>query len=189
MGIDLVSQRLADCGLAVRIADAGEKWGWFAVAATAAGVCGATFGHTTALEAANELEERLDVPHGDSGGSGEEIAATAARELVAFFAGESAVFTVPLALRGTGFQRAVWEATNAIPYGALMSYRDVAAQIGRPQAYRAVGNALGRNALPVIVPCHRVIASDGSFGGYTQGLPWKERLLDLEGSLRRVKHP
>ncbi len=189
MGIDLVSQRLADCGLAVRIADAGEKWGWFAVTATAAGVCGATFGHATALEAGKELEERLDVPRGDTVGSGEETVETAARELLAFFAGDLGGFTVPLALRGTAFQRAVWEATNAIPYGVLSSYRDVAAQIGRPQAYRAVGNALGRNALPVIVPCHRVIASDGSFGGYTQGLPWKERLLDLEGSLRHIQHP
>ena len=189
MKTDLNTHRLSDRACAVHVANAGQAWRWFAVAATADGVCGATFGHDNALEAGKALEERLAVPAPDTGGGAEQMAATAARELLAFFAGKGPGFSVPVALRGTHFQRAVWEETNAIPYGTLVSYQDVAARIGRPRAYRAVGNALGKNSLPIIVPCHRVIASDGSFGGYTRGLPWKERLLDLEGSLWRVKQP
>ena len=116
----------------------------------------------------------------------ERIVDAAVKELCAFFAGEGKGFSVPIALNGTAFQRAVWEETNAIEYGTLVSYQDIAKRIGKPLAYRAVGNALGQNPLPVIVPCHRVIASDGSFGGYTRGLPWKERLLAHEGSLALV---
>ena len=168
---------------AICIADAGQQWGWFAVAATSQGVCGATFGHANALEAGKELEEKLAETIVGDGAGGEQIAARAADELLAFFAGNGVAFSIPIALNGTAFQRAVWEETNAIEYGSLTSYQDIAKRIGKPQAYRAVGNALGKNALPIIVPCHRVIASDGSFGGYTRGLPWKERLLALEGSL------
>ena len=120
-------------------------------------------------------------------GAADEIAAEAVTELLRFFAGESRAFSMPISLAGTAFQRAVWDETNKIAYGSLATYRDVAARIGRPQAYRAVGNALGQNPLPVIVPCHRVIASDGSFGGYTRGLHWKERLLALEDSLASVR--
>jgi methylated-DNA-[protein]-cysteine S-methyltransferase len=174
-------------GYEIRLADAGEQWGWFAIAASAQGVCGATFGHANSMEAGKELEERLEqLTHANSHGA-DQIAAVAADELLAFFAGDSLAFSVPVALAGTAFQQAVWHETNAIAYGELATYQEIAKRIGRPQAYRAVGNALGKNALPVIVPCHRVIASDGTFGGYTRGLPWKERLLALEGSLSRLQ--
>lgn len=169
----------------VRLADAGPHWGWFAVAATSEGVCGATFGHANELEAGKVLEEILDSSLGGNGKS-EQIAESAVSELLAFFAGEGVTFSVPIALTGTAFQRAVWQETNAVEYGTLATYQEIAKRIGKPLAYRAVGNALGQNPLPVIVPCHRVIASDGSFGGYTRGLPWKERLLALEGSLELV---
>ena len=169
----------------VRLADAGPHWGWFAVAATSEGVCGATFGHANELEAGKVLEEILDSSLGGNGKS-EQIAALAVSELLAFFAGEGVTFSVPIALTGTAFQRAVWQETNTVEYGALATYQEIAKRIGKPLAYRAVGNALGQNPLPVIVPCHRVIASNGSFGGYTRGLPWKERLLALEGSLELV---
>ena len=181
-------------GYALRLAEAEQDWGWFAVAATPRGVCAATFGHDNFLEAGKTLEATWQAGNfpaetvGASAGAGaEEIVETAVRELLAFFAGRGTSFGVPLAVAGTPFQRAVWEETRTLRYGELATYRDIAARIGRPQAYRAVGNALGQNPLPVIVPCHRVIASDGSFGGYTRGLPWKERLLELEDSLASVR--
>ena len=170
----------------VRLADAGPHWGWFAVAATSEGVCGATFGHDNELEAGRALEEELDSSLGGNKES-EQLADSAISELLRFFSGEGVGFSVPVALSGTAFQRAVWAETNLVEYGTLATYQEIAKRIGKPLAYRAVGNALGQNPLPVIVPCHRVIASDGSFGGYTRGLPWKERLLALEGSLGLVR--
>ena len=178
--------RSTQSGCAVRLADAGEQWGWFAVAATATGICEATIGHENMLEAGKTLEERLGAPVG-ANDDAEHIAKAAEQELHAFFAGEGITFSVPISLAGTAFQRAVWEETSAIAYGKLATYQEIARRIGKPQAYRAVGNALGQNPLPVFVPCHRVIASDGSYGGYTRGLPWKERLLALEGSVNLVQ--
>lgn len=170
---------------AVHAVDSGQVWGWFAVAATPQGVCAATFGHDNELEAGKTLEEKIEAA-ADANSEAWRIADAAARELRAFFDGESVSFRVPIDLAGTAFQRAVWEETKALDYGTLATYQDIAKRIGKPLAYRAVGNALGQNPLPVIVPCHRVIASDGSFGGYTRGLPWKERLLAHEGSLALV---
>lgn len=179
------SQHRAASGCAVRVAEAAQDWGWFAVAAMPSGVCGATFGHDNALEAGGALEESVGIPDAASVDA-DTIVEAAVTELHAFFAGESLSFDVPVALAGTAFQRAVWQETIAIAYGKLSTYREVAKRIGKPQAYRAVGNALGQNPLPIIVPCHRVIASDGSFGGYTRGLPWKKRLLAFERSLELV---
>ena len=100
-----------------------------------------------------------------------------------YFNGHKTTFPDKLDLSGaTPFQREVWQATRLIPYGATRSYAWVANQIRRPRAVRAVGQALGRNPLPVIVPCHRVIASDGKLGGFTGGLDMKRRLLYLEAS-------
>lgn len=82
---------------------------------------------------------------------------------------------------GTPFQRKVWGALRQIPYGQTRSYAWVAQRIGKPKAARAVGAACGANPIPVIIPCHRVVASDGSLGGYTAGLAWKKKLLRLEG--------
>ena len=92
-------------------------------------------------------------------------------------------FPIDLDLEGcTGFQRDVWEATSRIPYGQLRSYGWIAAEIGRSHAARAVGQALGTNRLPIIIPCHRVVRSDGSLGGFSGGLHWKEELIKLEGA-------
>ena len=77
----------------------------------------------------------------------------------------------------------MWEATARIPYGQLRSYGWIANEIGRPRAARAVGNALGSNRLPIIIPCHRVVSYDGSLGGFSGGLHWKEELLELEESV------
>jgi methylated-DNA-[protein]-cysteine S-methyltransferase len=102
------------------------------------------------------------------------------RQLESYFAGELRDFDVPLDLDGTDFQLAVWTALRRIPFGETRSYADLARDIGRPNAVRAVGLANGRNPVSIIVPCHRVIGSDGSLTGYGGGLPRKRFLLEHE---------
>ena len=104
----------------------------------------------------------------------------ARRQLDEYFAGHRTEFDLPLSPRGTAFQREVWAALQTIPYGEVRSYGQIAAQIGRPGASRAVGLANGRNPISVIVPCHRVIGASGALTGYGGGLPRKRLLLDLE---------
>ncbi len=106
--------------------------------------------------------------------------AGALAQLSGYFAGTRQAFDVPLAPVGTPFQRAVWDAVAAIPYGETRTYLAIARQIGRPAATRAVGAANGANPLPPIVPCHRVIGADGKLHGYGGGLAIKEALLALE---------
>jgi methylated-DNA-[protein]-cysteine S-methyltransferase len=101
-------------------------------------------------------------------------------QLDAYFAGELTEFDVPLAPAGSGFQLAVWDALTRIPYGETASYGEIAAELGRPDAVRAVGSTNGRNPIAVIIPCHRVIGADGSLVGYGGGLPRKRLLLELE---------
>ena len=107
----------------------------------------------------------------------------AAEQLSEYFAGTRNHFQLPLNPGGTAFQQTVWSALAQIPYGELRSYKDIAETIGKPKAVRAVGAANGRNPLPIVVPCHRVIGSDGSLTGFAGGLPAKTRLLTLEGAL------
>jgi len=103
-------------------------------------------------------------------------------QLRAYFKGDLKRFDVPLAPVGTTFQLKVWQALRAIPYGALVSYKAIAEAVGSPKAVRAVGAANGKNPLPIIVPCHRVIGADGSLTGFGGGLETKQRLIDLERS-------
>jgi methylated-DNA-[protein]-cysteine S-methyltransferase len=105
----------------------------------------------------------------------------AATQLGEYFAGRRREFDLKLAPVGTEFQLRVWRALRAIPYGAVRNYGDVARAIGQPKASRAVGQANGRNPLPIVIPCHRVIAGDGSIGGFSSGLGVKHTLLALEG--------
>ena len=105
------------------------------------------------------------------------------KRLMVYFSGQRETFPDELDLSvATPFQREVWKATKLIPHGETRSYLWVAKQIKRPEAARAVGQALGRNPLPVIIPCHRVIASDGQLGGFSDGLEMKRYLLCLEAS-------
>jgi len=108
------------------------------------------------------------------------------RQLQAYFRGELKEFNLPLALEGTPFQRSVWKNLLAIPYGKTISYGQLADRIGRPKAVRAVGLANGQNPLPIIIPCHRVIGSNGKLTGYGGGLPFKEKLLALESRQLRL---
>ena len=105
----------------------------------------------------------------------------AKRELTAYFARQLRAFSVPLDWDGTDFQESVWQALTAIPYGETVSYADIARAIGRPRSARPTGGAVGRNPLPIIVPCHRVIGTDHTLTGFTGGLNIKVALLELEG--------
>lgn len=105
----------------------------------------------------------------------------AREELTQYFSGQRRVFTLPLVPQGTPFQRMVWQVTATIPWGEVRTYSWLASQIGRPAAVRAVGQALKRNPLPIVIPCHRVIGK-GWMGGFAAGLPVKLRLLTLEGA-------
>lgn len=102
------------------------------------------------------------------------------KELKAYFAGTLREFTIPLAPRGTPFQREVWDALCRIPYGETRTYTAIASEIDRPQAVRAVGHANGSNPIPIIIPCHRLVGSDGSLTGYAGGLGMKRQLIDFE---------
>lgn len=125
------------------------------------------------------LEERFPerpvVRDGDRLGEAE-------RELLEYFAGERSRFDVAVDLSElSGFQRRVLEAARELPFGTVVPYSELARRIGKPKAARAVGNALGRNPVAIIVPCHRIVRTDGSLGGYTGGIAYKERLLEIEG--------
>lgn len=108
------------------------------------------------------------------------------RELEEYFAGTRREFKFPLDLRGTDFQLACWQALIEIPYGETRTYADIALAVGKPQGFRAVGMANNRNPIAIVVPCHRVIASDGTLCGYGGGLDIKRRLLELEGALTGI---
>ncbi len=134
--------------------------------------------HITAIEFAHH--------HGDIDGDTlqtDPALAACAQQLREYFAGDRRHFDLPLAPGGTAFQRAVWGALRDIPYGELRSYRDIAETLDKPQAVRAVGAANGRNPIPIVVPCHRVIGSDGSLTGFAGGLEMKRALLELEGAI------
>ena len=151
--------------------------GALTLAATAHGLAGAWFDaqahHPGALQAPVD--------------SGQRWLAQARRELDEYFAGQRRSFTVPLDAQGTPFQASVWQALRRIGCGQLHSYGAIAQEIGRPAAARAVGAAVGRNPISVIVPCHRVVGRAGALTGYAGGLPRKEALLLLEGVAPEVK--
>jgi O-6-methylguanine DNA methyltransferase len=110
-------------------------------------------------------------------------AAEMAREIELYFDGRLTEFSTPIDLtEGTPFQRSVWEKLLDIPYGKTATYKDVAEGVGKPGASRAVGNAVGANPIPIVIPCHRVLASNG-LGGYSGGINIKKDLLRVEGTL------
>lgn len=102
------------------------------------------------------------------------------QQLEAYFAGDKTSFELPLNPAGTAFQQAVWRQLQEVDYGETASYADIAAAIKRPKAVRAVGAANGRNPIPIIIPCHRIIGSNGTLTGYAGGLDMKQKLLKLE---------
>lgn len=125
---------------------------------------------------------RLATPSGAAPRRSPERCRTAAEQLAQYFAGSRRAFDLPLAPRGTDFQRAVWSELARVPYGSTVTYGELAGRVGRARASRAVGGANNRNPLPIVVPCHRVIGADGSLTGYGGGLERKRALLALEGA-------
>jgi len=101
-------------------------------------------------------------------------------QLEKYFAGELKNFDIPVSLHGTEFSKKIWQELKKISYGKVLSYGEVAHLIGNPKASRATGTALGKNPIPIIIPCHRVISSDGSIGGFSAGIEIKKKLLKLE---------
>ena len=126
--------------------------------------------------------DRFDWTQGASGETADALRTTR-EQLLEYFAGTRRDFDLPLAPQGTAFQMQVWRMLATIPFGDTWSYRDLARAIGKPDAMRAVGAANGRNPLPIVLPCHRVIGADGSLTGFGGGLSIKEALLRLEGAL------
>jgi methylated-DNA-[protein]-cysteine S-methyltransferase len=123
-----------------------------------------------------------DVPQVDD----DPVLLDAAQQLDEYFARTRTTFDLPLYLEGTDFQRTAWLALADIPYGETTSYKTQAAAIGKPGAFRAVGSANGANPIPIVLPCHRVVGSDGSLTGFGGGVEVKQRLLDLEQGAQQL---
>ena len=155
-----------------------SPFGHVFVASTPKGICLVSFSKITEAKFLSLLRKRFqkDIIRNDK------VLANVRKGLLDYFNGCPVRFKVPLDLSiGTQFQRKVWRKVREIPYGELRSYKWVARSIGRAHASRAVGNAVGRNPVAPIVPCHRVVCSDGTLGGYSSGVAIKKRLLNLEG--------
>jgi methylated-DNA-[protein]-cysteine S-methyltransferase len=135
-------------------------------------------GQLAGLEFDNDGKRRAKLPSQAEGETS--LLREAVKQLKAYFAGKRRDFDLPLAPAGTEFQRRVWDALCNIPYGETISYAELARRVESPRACRAVGSANGSNPIAVIIPCHRVIASNGSLGGYGGGLDRKQWLLELE---------
>jgi len=110
------------------------------------------------------------------------VVETLALQLEEYLRGRRTAFDVPILLQGTAFQRAVWAALAKIPYGTTITYGSLAAAVRRPRSARAVGQAVGANPIPLVIPCHRVLPAAGGLGGFGPGTTWKRRLLVLEGA-------
>lgn len=139
----------------------------------------ASLHHVLLPNATAEAEETLE----DEREGRPAAIAEAERQMKEYFAGDRQRFELPLDPEGTDFQRSVWWALAEIPYGATASYGDIARRVGRPTAFRAVGMANGQNPLPIVLPCHRVIGSNGTLTGFGGGLELKEGLLSHERSV------
>ena len=128
-------------------------------------------------------ENRHPADHADWHGGDSPLLQAVETQLSEYFAGTRRIFDLPLAPRGSDFQLAVWRELALIPFGITLSYAQLAQRMGNTQAMRAVGAANGRNPLPIVLPCHRVIGADGALVGFGGGLPVKQFLLRLEGAL------
>ncbi len=155
-----------------------SPFGHVFVASTSKGVCLVSFSRITDTKFLLLLRKI----YGNEAIRDDKALGDVKKTLLDYFNGHPVSFKIPLDLSiGTQFQRKVWRKVKEIPYGELRSYKWVARSIGSAHASRAVGNAVGRNPVAPIVPCHRVVCSDGSLGGYTSGIAIKKRLLNLEG--------
>lgn len=144
--------------------------GTLLLAASDKGLCGLYFEQHKYFKGAGEWEKDAQHP----------VLQSAVRQLDEYFTGKRSDFDLPLDLAGTPFQQAVWQELMRIPFGSTGSYAEQARRIGKPDAVRAVGTAIGRNPVSIVVPCHRVLGASGSLSGYAGGLERKSFLLALE---------
>jgi AraC family transcriptional regulator of adaptative response/methylated-DNA-[protein]-cysteine methyltransferase len=148
------------------------------------GLCLLDFRHRKSFP---RILKRITKLFGDKTHGSSPFIELAETELNQYLQGDLKIFSVPLDIRGSEFQLKVWNALLQVPYGRTASYLDIAQKIGRPEAVRAVANANGQNGIAVIIPCHRVIGSDGSLTGYGGGVAMKKRLLNIESKFKRRK--
>lgn len=150
------------------------------IAATQKGLCRISFGQKKEIDFITELRgEKLGI---DDFIKEDQHFKTIKDDIIRYLSGKPVFFNkYTIDINGTEFQKMVWRILRDIPYGKVLTYRDVAERIGNNKAFRAVGSACGKNKLAIIVPCHRVIASDGKLGGFSGGLRLKKHLLQLEG--------
>jgi len=166
-------------------------WGWMAMAASPRGVQAIVLPKSSRKTAEVAMRRALISSNGHLTGYASRLTVLleeACAQLVAFLEGKRRELDFPVDLSGgSAFQRRVWRAILPIPYGRVRSYKWVALRVGGTRHARAVGHALGANPVPIVIPCHRVVAHDASLGGFTGGLRTKRRLLQLEGTLRQLK--
>ncbi len=163
-------------GLKARYTVVGTKLGWVVVGGFGKGISRISLPESSLEAALAGLDDSIPGAVEDASAFGD-----LPLRLQRYFDGEMVTFPDKLDLEGaTTFEQVVWKATRFIPYGEVKSYAWVAHRIGKPRACRAVGGAMARNRFPIVVPCHRVVASDGSLGGFGGGLGLKKRLLDME---------
>ncbi|BFU94631.1 MAG: Methylated-DNA-[protein]-cysteine S-methyltransferase [Nitrospira sp.] len=162
-----------------------SSWGWVGIAESAKGICAVSLPKTSRQEAERSLRKATGpvmigrATHG---------LRQAREQLKLYLSGRRHSFCLPLDVqRGTIFQQRVWRVLQRLPYASLRSYRWVASRVGGARYARAVGNAVGANPIPIIIPCHRIVAHDVSLGGFSGGLPMKRRLLHLEGTLSSLR--
>jgi O-6-methylguanine DNA methyltransferase len=165
--------------MALQYAEMDAPIGKVFIASTGDKICGITMGGRAWANLLNQFEQ-LDL--GKPQNVSNSVLVQAKKQLQEYFKGKRQEFNLPLFQQGTTFQLRVWDELLTIPYGRLISYGELANRLGKPGGMRAVGAANGQNKIPILVPCHRVIASDGSLGGYAGGLEVKRHLLELETS-------
>lgn len=161
-----------------------SPWGWMGISETPKGIDAVMLPKRSRGAVESGLRRASKEPLD----SGESARLEAARhQLLGYLTGKREMFDLPIDLsRGTPFQRQVWRTLQRVPYGKLRSYQWVAVRVGGRRYARAVGNAVGANPLPIVIPCHRIVAQDASLGGFSGGLPTKRKLLTLEGTLAQL---
>lgn len=160
-------------------------WGWMGLSETAEGINAVVLPKASRQAVLSELQAAsAELLEGRASSQLQEAQA----QLTSYLAGTRRSFDLPLDLsQGTRFQQKVWRTLRGISYGRLRSYQWVALRVGGKQYARAVGNAVGANPMPIVIPCHRIVAQDASLGGFSGGLPTKRKLLTLEGTLDELR--
>ena len=181
LGMRASEYRAKGKGLAIRYCDFHSPLGTVLLAATARGVCSVKLGGEPRALRRLLAEEFSEAELIEDPGTLE----SAKRMILDFIAGEQSLARVPLDVRGTVFQRKVWDELRRIPAGETRTYRQIARAVGAPDAVRAVGSACGANPVALLVPCHRAVRTDGGLGGYAWGLSRKKRLLETEKKARK----